>query len=200
MKNSFKILKPAFFKNSTLKIAQALLGKYLFSQKDDAKVLGKIVETEAYLANDPGSHSSHGPTLRNKTMFGKAGVAYIYLIYGMYYCFNVVTARKGKGEAVLIRAVEPILGIKKMSQRRNTKNVKNLCSGPAKLSMALGITKEDDGKYLLLKKSSLQLLKKVGEEKIIKENVIKTKRIGLNKGKDFPYRFYIKDNPFISKK
>ena len=103
-----------FFEKPTVKVAEDLLGCYLIN----GNCAGKIVETEAYLEDDPGSHSFKGKTNRNEKMFGEAGKAYIYFTYGMYYCFNVVTNKEGKGEAVLIRALEPVSEIELMKKRR----------------------------------------------------------------------------------
>ena len=127
-----------FFNQPTIDLAKSLLGKYLVF----GNLKGIIVETEAYLGyNDPGCHASRGQTLRNAPMFGPAGNIYVYLIYGMYYCFNIVSGKIGEGEAVLIRALEPIEGIPLMQKRRKTTKLENLCSGPGKLTQAFGITK-----------------------------------------------------------
>lgn len=187
-------LTKAFFKKDTLQIAKALLGCYLINRVKEGKTMGKIIETEAYLKNDPASHSFNGQTKRNKSMFGPAGKAYVYLTYGMYNCFNVVTEKEGIGEAVLIRALEPIEGIDLMKKRRNTDNLRQLCSGPAKLVMAMGINKAHNGIDLI--DGELRLLR---GNKIIDGDIIQTSRIGLSKGKNLPYRFYIKDNQFVSK-
>src|SRR3989338_1070928 len=129
------MLDKSFFKKSTLNAAQNLLGCYLIHNN----CTGKIVETEAYLHNDKASHSFKGKTNRNEAMFSEAGKAYVYFTYGMHHCFNVVTNKKGVGEAVLIRALELIKGIEIMKKRRKTNNVRDLCNGPAKLVIAFGI-------------------------------------------------------------
>ena len=189
-----KSLTKSFFKKDTLEIAKALLGCYLVNETKQGKTIGKIVETEAYLADDPASHSFNGKTKRNEAMFGPSGKAYVYFTYGMYNCFNIVTKEKGIGEAVLIRALEPLSGIELMKERRKTENLKNLCSGPAKLVQAMGISKEHNGVDLL--NGKLQICK---GKSIIKGSIIKTKRIGISKGVNLPYRFYIKDSSFVSK-
>ena len=178
-----------FLKEDTIEVAKSLLGCYLVN----GKTVGKIVETEAYLSNDPASHSSRGKTKRNEKMFGKPGTAYIYLIYGMYNCFNIVTKPEGIGEAVLIRALEPVSGIDLMKKRRNKEKIKDLCSGPGKLVNALGISKEHNGSDL--SKGGLKITNKKSSYKIIT-----TTRIGITKGSDLKYRFYIKDNEFVSRK
>lgn len=177
----------------TIDVAKALLGKHLIHKTPDGKIVGKIVETEAYLSTDPASHSSRGKTKRNAQMFGPAGKSYVYLVYGMYNCFNVVTNKEGKGEAVLIRALEPISGIEIMKKNRKTENIKNLCSGPGKLCDALGINKKHNGMDLI--NSNLKIISK--DKK--KPTIISTTRIGISKGQDLPLRFYIGRNEFISK-
>jgi DNA-3-methyladenine glycosylase len=184
-----KRITKSFFKKSTLEIARALLGCYLVNKTKEGELIGKIVETEAYLANDPASHSFNGKTKRNSAMFGSPGKAYVYFTYGMYHCFNVVTAKEGIGEAVLIRALEPIKGIELMKKRRNQDNINELCNGPAKLVQAMGITKKHNGISLL--EGSLRLCK---GDKIAKNNIAKSKRIGISKGTNLSYRFYLKDN------
>ena len=159
---SYKSLPKSFFNKSTLDIAKGLLGKYIIHQTKEGLVAGKIVETEAYLIDDPASHSFNGETNRNKSMFMKAGTSYVYFTYGMYHCFNVVTNKEGVGEAVLIRALEPVEGLEVMKRNRGKKgtefsDARNLCSGPAKLVIALGITKEHDGLDLLSDDSPLRL-------------------------------------------
>ena len=192
-------IKKSFFNNnkSTLDIAKALLGKYLAHETKEGTTIGKIVETEAYLSNDPASHSSKGKTKRNEAMFGPPGKAYVYFTYGMYNCFNVVTAKQGIGEAVLIRALEPIEGISLMKRRRKKENLRDLCNGPAKLVMAMGISKAHNNNDLI--EGKLKLLQTNMINKINKKDIIQTSRIGISKGRDLKYRFYIKDNSFVSK-
>lgn len=184
-----KPLPKNFFSKSTLEVARNLLGCYLIS----GSCVGKIVETEAYLWNDPASHSFRGKTQRNSAMFGKAGTVYVYFIYGNHYCFNIVTNKEGVGEAVLIRALEPVNGIELMKKRRGIEEVNKLCNGPGKLVQALGISKEDNGKSLL--RGKLRLKKGV-KVRMIKE----CERIGIVNGKELPYRFYIEGNKFVSRK
>jgi DNA-3-methyladenine glycosylase len=178
-----------FFNQPTVDLARALLGKILAF----GDLRGIIVETEAYLyKNDPGCHASRGITTRNAPMFGPAGHAYVYLIYGMYHCLNIVSGKKGEGEAVLIRALEPVQGIPLMQKRRKTKKIENLCNGPGKLTQAFGITR---------KHNNLSLLE--GDLRIynsrIKPVICTSKRIGLSAGKELELRFYIKENHFVSK-
>ena len=179
-----------FFNKPTVELAKALLGKYLVF----GKLKGKIVETEAYLFhNDPGCHACRGLTARNAPMFGEAGRTYVYLIYGMYHCLNIVSGKKGEGEAVLIRALEPVEGIELMKKRRKIDKIENLCSGPGKLTQALGITKAHNN--LSLFNGMLQIFNSAD-----KPEIASSTRIGLSAGADLELRFYIKGNRFISKK
>jgi DNA-3-methyladenine glycosylase len=178
-----------FFSQPTVDLAKTLLGKYLVY----GDLRGKIVETEAYLyRNDPGCHASCGLTARNAPMFGPAGHTYVYFIYGMYHCLNIVSGKTGEGEAVLIRALEPIEGIVLMQKRRNTTKIENLCSGPGKLCQAFGITKEHNNMNLL--DGKMQILN--SREK---PQITCGRRIGLSAGQDLELRFYIEGNRFISK-
>lgn len=190
-------LPKSFLNKSTIEVAKALLGKKIIHKNPSGLLSGKIVETEAYLEKDPASHSFNGQTNRNSAMFGNAGEAYVYFTYGMHHCFNIVTNKKGIGEAVLIRALEPIEGIELMKQFRKTDEIEALCSGPARLVQAMQITKEYNGINLIDKNSPIILS---DGNNINEDNIIKTKRIGISTGIDLPHRFYIKDNPFISMK
>ncbi len=189
-------LPKSFFNKSTIEIAKALLGVYLVRKTNEGRFVGKIVETEAYLKNDPACHASRGMTKRNKTMFEKAGTAYVYFTYGMHHCFNVVTNNKGIGEAALIRAIEPIEGINLMKKNRKTKDIYNLCSGPAKLTQAFQISRKEDGVDLLNENSKLRLIMLSEKEKI---EIVAAKRIGISQAKDKLYRFYVKGSRFVSK-
>ena len=178
-----------FFNQPTIDLAKALLGKYLVV----GDLRGKIVETEAYLGkNDPGCHASRGLTPRNAPMFGPAGYTYVYFIYGMYYCLNVVSGKTGVGEAVLIRALEPIDGIEVMQKRRKTTKIENLCSGPGKLTQAFGITKEHNNLSLLTGELQIHNSREKPEIEI-------SKRVGLSVAQDLELRFFIKGNRFVSK-
>jgi DNA-3-methyladenine glycosylase len=178
-----------FFNQPTVDLAKALLGKYLCF----GKLKGMIVETEAYLyKDDPGCHASRGKTVRNAPMFGPAGNTYVYLIYGMYHCINIVSGKEGEGEAVLLRALEPIEGISLMQRRRKTAKAENLCNGPGKLTQAFGITKKHNN--LSLFEGPIQVLDNKKNYEIVSST-----RIGLTEGKDLELRFFIKDNAFVSK-
>lgn len=173
-------------------MAKNLLGKVMVRCLPEGKVLGKIVETEAYLShNDPACHASRGKTKRNQVMFGPPGRAYIYLIYGMYYCFNVVTREEGRGEGVLIRALEPLMGIDIMKKNRKVDDFFNLTSGPGKLCQAMAIDKNLNSKDLL--KGDLIILDS-GE----KPKVEISTRIGIRTAQERLLRYYISGNPHVS--
>jgi len=177
-----------FFNQPTIKLAQALLGKYLVY----GDLRGMIVETEAYLyRDDPGCHASRGPTPRNAPMFGPAGRTYVYFIYGMYHCLNIVSGKEGEGEAVLIRALEPVAGIELMQKRRKTQKLENLCNGPGKLTQAFAITRKHNNRSLI--DGDLQI--HAGRKK---PEICCGKRIGLSAGQELELRFFIKGNRFVS--
>jgi len=188
----------SIFLKPTKTLAKRLLGSDIISNIDGQKTVSRIVETEAYLAkDDPACHAAKGMTKRNEAMFGPAGTTYVYLIYGMYYCFNVVSAAEGIGEAVLIRAAQPLKGLDLMKQRRGTSNLKNLASGPGKLCIAQGINKEHNGLSLSSNSSSIRL--KINQPPS-NSSIVSTSRIGIKEGTDLALRFYIKDNEYISKR
>lgn len=139
-------LSRPFYLRPTLIVARDLLGKYLVRRYRRRLLVVRIVEVEAYLgARDPASHSSGGKTPRNEVMFMQGGHLYVYFTYGMHFCCNVVTERAGVGAAVLIRAGEPIEGVRLMARRRGTSDPALLCSGPARLCQALGIGRKENG-------------------------------------------------------
>jgi len=134
------ILPPEFYAHDAVTVAKDLLGCLLVHQEEAGMAAGWIVEDEAYLRGDPAAHSFRGETKRNRVLFGPPGRAYIYRIYGLYTCIDVVTGPEGAGGAVLIRALEPAVGIDLMRERRGTDDPLALASGPGKLTEALGIT------------------------------------------------------------
>lgn len=194
-----KPLPCSFYQRPTLEVAKELLGKGLFVKNRSGSFLCRIVEVEAYLAeDDPASHSFRGPTPRNAPMFCEGGTAYVYFTYGMHFCMNVVTEPSGKGAAVLFRASEPLSGIKEMQKNRKLKGevpLKNLCSGPAKLTQALGINLKDNKRTFFCPELKLIDLR----QDLSDSQIVSTPRIGISKGTELPFRFIIKDSPWISK-
>lgn len=186
-------MKRDFFDRDSVTVAKELLGWYLIHETPKGTLVGRIVETEAYHDKDPASHSFRGKTPRNSVMFGKSGIAYVYFIYGVYNCFNVVTDKENKGSAVLIRALEPIEGIELMQKFRKTKNIHELCNGPGKLTIAMNITRDRNGHDL----SKRPLYLKPGPKC---KDIIQTTRIGISQAKEELYRFYINNNRYISKR
>ncbi|MCG8477753.1 MAG: DNA-3-methyladenine glycosylase [Spirochaetales bacterium] len=192
-------LPPTVFDADTRIVAQRLLGCCLIRRDaDDRYVGGRIVETEAYLSLDAASHSWSGRTKRNAAMFLGAGHAYVYRSYGVHWCFNVVTAPEGIGEAVLVRAVEPLWGMSAMAARRGVREgLRALTNGPGKLCQALGITDEDDG-ALLDGTSHLMLRRWIESETEVGRRTIATPRIGISRDTDKLWRFVVTDNPYTS--
>ncbi|MCK5321572.1 DNA-3-methyladenine glycosylase [Candidatus Pacearchaeota archaeon] len=192
-----KSLPKSFFKKDTVAVAKALLGKLLVRETPKGRIIAKIVETEAYLFDDPASHSFRGETPRNAPMFNVPGRSYVYFTYGMYNCLNVTTNKKGIGEAVLIRALEPVEGIRIMEKNRGNVEEKNLCNGPGKLTMALGITREQNDIDLLDRRSELKL---VGSGEKENFEIVEATRIGISKAVEIPHRFYVLGNKWVSQK
>ena len=198
----FQKLPWTFYQKNVLQIAPKLLGKYLVRKEEKHYLVGKIVEVEAYADKvDEASHSFRGPTKRNEVMFGPAGKLYVYFIYGNHYCCNIVCDKEGIGSAILIRGLEPIDGVEVMAERRflNTELTKkqflNMSNGPGKICKALNISKIENGIDLCGEEIFL-----AEGEKVSKKNVVQSSRIGINKSKELPWRYFIKDNPFVSSK
>lgn len=177
----------SFYERDTVTVAKDLLGNFLVHYDGEVERIGKIVEVEAYLGRqDLASHSSKGLTKRTEVMYGPAGFAYIYLIYGMYYCTNIVTESEGIGSAVLIRALEPI------------KNINQKTQGPGLLSKAMGINKHHNRHPL--QSDNLFVAQNPEPQDFV---IIERPRIGVHYAKEWadkPLRFYIEGNSFISKK
>lgn len=203
-----KKLSRDFYDRDTLEVSKDLLGKYQIHHTEGERLVAKIVEVEAYIGDiDKACHAyNNRVTNRTKVLYGSPGIAYVYLIYGMYYCFNVVTEKNGKAAAVLVRAIEPIEGIEKMVGNRygkkleeiSKKQIVNLTNGPGKLCIAMGITKDHNEMDLCGEKLYIA----EAEEKI-KHPIVTTNRINIDYAEeaiDFPWRYYIKDNPYVSKK
>lgn len=182
------ILKRDFYNKDALTVARLLLGHIICRKFDDGRIYkAKIVETEAYTQDEPSCHAYCGITKRSKTLFEQAGTLYVYFTYGMYYCANVVTDKKGFGSAVLIRGVEPLTKLGEYSKT----------NGPAKFCKAFDIT-TDLNEIDITKKSSKVWIEQ--GENISDKDVIQTTRIGITKATQLPWRFYIKNNIHVSKK
>jgi DNA-3-methyladenine glycosylase len=191
---------PDFFHGSTLRVCRDLLGCYLVHSSSAGLTAGRIVETEAYLGpHDRGSHSYGGRmTERNRAMFGTKGHAYVYLIYGMYWCFNVVSGPPGKPQAVLVRALEPVAGLDVMRERLGASDAPDatLCRGPGKLCRAMGITRtlnviDLSGDCLFLVPGKLEKGERVG----------RSPRVNIDYAGDHalrPWRYYVRGNPCVS--
>jgi DNA-3-methyladenine glycosylase len=188
-----KILPRAFYARPTILVAIDLLGKTLLHNIPKGKVAGKIVEAEAYLGEiDLACHAFYGKTQRSKIFWGNSGIAYVFINYGIHYCFNAITEEPNVAGCVLIRALEPIEGISIMKENRKTDDLLSLTNGPGKLTQALGITLKNNG--VDLTQEDLLILDN-GENDF---DIIVTSRIGISKAKNEPLRFYINNNPFVS--
>ncbi len=175
--------------------AKRLLGSYLVRTIDESDIVCRIVETEAYDQNDPASHSYRGRTPRNSVMFGSSGFAYVYFTYGMHYCFNVVTGPKGYASAVLIRALQPLVGLELIrANRRDIAKEEDLTNGPGKLCQALSIGREFNGQDLTRRPLRLEI-----KPPLKSSEVVRATRIGITRAKDRKWRFYIKDNAYVSR-
>ena len=175
-------------------VAPELLGWRLVRHSPDGDVGLAIVETEAYHGIiDPASHAYRRITPRNKPMFEAGGAIYVYLSYGLHHCLNIVTGPAGEPQAVLIRAGEPIIGLDVMRQRRGTPD-KQLTNGPGKIGQALSLTVLDSGSRL---GDSLELIPPL--EPIDNSRIVASGRIGISFGQEMPWRFYLKDNKYVSK-
>jgi DNA-3-methyladenine glycosylase len=193
-----KLAEEFYQRTNVVQIARELLGKTLYTRIDGIMTGGMIVETEAYSWKERGSHAyNNRRTTRNEIMFGTGGFTYVYLCYGIHNLFNVVTNRESVAEAVLIRALEPVAGEEYMIKRTKAKNSKKITSGPGKLTKALGIDRKMNAKYLLEDEIWIEDAAQVAKNKIVTGS-----RIGIDyAGEDasLPWRFQIKDNPWVSK-
>ncbi len=204
MKNSFETcskLPRDFYIRPLLDIAKDLLGKAFVRNQNNKILAGIIVEVEAYDGRtDKAAHSFGGVTERNKIMFEVGGLLYVYFIYGIHYCCNVVTGKEGIGNAVLIRGIQPIVGIDTMMLNRfgninyTDKHKFSLTNGPAKITQAFGIDKKQNG--VSLKGNDVYIC----ESDFPKDfEIVTTTRIGIKKSAELPWRFYIKNNPYVSR-
>ena len=201
-----RLLRRAFFNRDPREVCPELLGKIIVRKHRSKIVAGRIVEVEAYLgADDAAAHAAAGRTSRNDVLFGPPGHAYVYFIYGVHYCLNISCMPEGEAGCVLIRALEPIAGIKEMAVERHmqeldfnsVRNLQKLASGPGKLCEALGIIRSrDNGKDMLSPASDLQVV----DDGYKTEKVAVTSRIGITKSASMPLRYLIAENPFVSVK
>lgn len=175
-------------------VAPRLLGCILERTIDDVTVRAKIVETEAYDQTDEASHSFGGRRQRTATMFGPAGHLYVYFTYGMHYCSNITTGPDGFGSGVLVRAVEPLEGIAMMTLNRGGREGYDLSNGPAKVCQALLINKTFDGHNL--REVPIRLFI---QPALDPSEIVQTTRVGISRARDVPWRFYVKDNGYVSK-
>ncbi len=187
----------AFFGGDTRDVARRLLGAWLVHETPDERLVARIVEVEAYLArDDPASHSHGGRTARNASMFLAPGHAYVYRIYGLHHCFNVVTASAGVGEAVLVRALEPLEGMEAMARRRGRERVRDLCNGPGKLVVAMGIGPSHDGSDLVTGALHVALDRRARSGL----RIVESPRVGIAKAADRLLRYSLADDPWVSRR
>ena len=177
-----------FFARSVHDVAPEVLGCTLLVDG----VGGRIVEVEAYDAEDPASHGFRGRTPRNRSMFGPPGHAYVYRSYGIHWCLNLVCDRDGSAEAVLVRALEPTAGLERMRERRGLAEARLLCAGPGRLCQALGITGEHDGARL--DRPPFELRGPADEVA-----VVRGPRVGISRAAELPWRYGIAGSPFLSR-
>jgi DNA-3-methyladenine glycosylase len=199
---SHKKLENFFYQRELLNVARGLLGKVIVKADGNKILAGKIVEVEAYHGDfDQAAHSYGGITKRNEIMFNEGGYLYVYFTYGAHHCCNVVTGKKGQGTAVLIRAVEPVSGIDVMIKNRfgrklkNDKEIFNLTSGPGKVCKAFSIDRSHSGSDLTGENIFI-----LDGRRIQKKEIGISKRVGITRSTDLPWRFFIKNNPYLSRK
>jgi DNA-3-methyladenine glycosylase len=225
---SLPALPREFYAQDTVEAARQLLNCVLIAYGPEGLTAGRIAETEAYTRDDPACHAYRGQTQRNATMFGQAGHAYIYFTYGMYHCFNAVTATQGVAEAVLVRAVQPLAGQELMAARRGlviresndpgsmdpamqmempaerlrawVRQGRSLCGGPGKVCMAYGLSRAQDG-LDLTRPGQLWIAPPLPESgPVVAADIVATTRIGISQGVDLPWRFYLRNELFLSRR
>jgi len=205
MMRQAKLLRRAFFNRDPRVVARELLGKLIVRREGRKQLAGRIVEVEAYLgAGDLAAHAAAGHTARNAVLWGPPGHAYVYFIYGVHYCLNISCLPPGEAGCVLIRALEPVSGLRQMAEARDLpdldltspRDVRKLASGPGKLCEALGITRpRDNDKDMLSPASDLQVM----SDGFRVQEVAVTQRIGITKAAELPLRYVIAGNMFLSK-
>lgn len=193
------VLSREFYLRDTLIVSQDLLGKVLVHETEEGITKGRIVEVEAYIGpHDKASHAyNHRKSKRTTIQYNTGGYVYMYLIYGVYHCMNIVTSEEGKPEVILLRALEPLEGIPLMQKRRNTQNVKSLCNGPGKLCSAMNISMKQYGIDLCTSNSLY-----IEDAHLNDYDIMATKRINIDYAgeyKDYLWRFVVKNSPYLSK-
>jgi DNA-3-methyladenine glycosylase len=189
-------LPRSFFARPSTEVAPDLLGRiFVRVLPDGTRLAARLVEVEAYGPNDPASHAFRGPTPRNLVMFGPPGHLYVYFTYGMHFCSNIVTGEDGIGSAVLLRAAEPLAGLDAMVERRGVDAPTLLCSGPGRLTQALGISRPENG-LDLVRNPSVQL--RIGEP-VARDSISRSTRVGVNVGAERRWRFYERGSAFVSR-
>jgi DNA-3-methyladenine glycosylase len=199
---NLKPLPRSFYEPSAKVVAQRLLGHWLMRRTPDGFAGGHIVETEAYVKDDPACHACVGLTNRNRVMWGEPGRAYVYLIYGFYFCFNTVCRPHGDAEAVLVRAVDVVFGREWMHRNRPVEQETQLTSGPGKLCVAMKVDRSLDGADLCDTSSEIFVAENPGVRAFRRQQgpMITTTRIGLTQAADWPLRYYFEKSPFVSKR
>jgi DNA-3-methyladenine glycosylase len=205
MKDETKLLRRAFFNRDPRVVARELLGKLIVRRAGRRKLAGRIVEVEAYLGSgDLAAHAAAGHTARNAVLWGPPGRAYIYFIYGVHYCLNISCLPAGEAGGILVRALEPVSGIREMAKAREladldlttTRDLRKLASGPGKLCEALSITRpRDNGKDMLSPATDLQVM----SDGFRVEKITVTPRIGITKSAELPLRYVVAGSVFLSK-
>jgi DNA-3-methyladenine glycosylase len=191
-----KPLARSFYARPPLVVARDLLGRHLVRPFDQGVLIGRIVETEAYRQDDPASHSYQGRTARTEVMFGPPGHLYVYFTYGMHFCMNVVTGADGEGSAVLLRAAEPVNGIELMRERRRNDRLTELCSGPARLAQAFGVSRAQNGADLT---TAVDVF--VARGRRLPDSLVGVSpRIGIRRAATAPWRFFEEGSPFVSRR
>jgi DNA-3-methyladenine glycosylase len=200
-REKFQPLNRSFFARNPRRVARELLGKVLVRDLGKLHLAARIVEVEAYLGeNDPASHAAAGNTARTSVLFGPPGHAYVYFIYGNYYCLNVSCEREGRAGGVLFRALEPLQGTEEMAKARKIvlqgpRDLPRVTSGPGRLAEAFGITRtRDNGRDLTSPGSGLW----IGDDGFRARNIRITPRIGISKAADKPLRYVLAGNAFVS--
>jgi DNA-3-methyladenine glycosylase len=176
-------------------VARDLLGRLLVRPVANGDpMIARIVESEAYREDDPASHSFRGRTPRNEVMFGPPGHLYVYFTYGMHFCMNVVTDADGVGGAVLLRAAEPLRGVDRMAAARGIEDPRRLCSGPARLTQALGIDRSEDGIDVTRPERLFIAPGTAADPSVVEAGP----RVGIRVAREQPWRFFVRDSPFVS--